>query len=617
MIIAAFLCRLQQSYTNQTVHSNLVDSKINLYLGRYFCKISTMKRTLFLSIFSLLLGATWFFLSSNTDGVLSVYYSGGPANSGIDRTGSPFSGGQTCNACHSGGSGSTTISFALKNASNATVTSYLPGVSYTAEFTVTSNLVIKGFQAVALRSGNLQAGNFTAALTTQSVISSLGGKQYPEHQGSSGTGIFKFTWVAPAAGSGNVTFYACGNGVNGNGGTTGDLPSSPITAVISEAIPTSINYGSTQICNNGFNLTPTITGTQGGTFSVAPAGLVLNPTTGQLNTAASSPGQYTITYTFAGGTATKPMKINPTYNINNTATICSNDSIFLGGAWQNTPGTYTSNLTSISNCDSIVNTTLSVTPASSSQTSVSICQGDSVLIYGQYQSTPGDYVQVLQNSQGCDSIITTQLSTNPVFSTVTFLTICAGESVQFGGNTITQAGTYSVPGQTVNGCDSTQTLQLSVTSVNVAVSNASPNLSAQQSGATYQWVDCNNNFAPIAGATSQTFTATANGSYAVIVTDQNCSDTSVCQTVANVGLGEYAFGETVLYPNPSNGQLGLSFSQKTDAQVNLLDLNGKLLFTDRVVGQTAYHHPLNVAPGTYLVQLQNETGSVQMLWVVK
>jgi len=47
-------------------------------------------------------------------------------------------------------------------------------------------------------------------------------------------------------------------------------------------------------------------------------------------------------------------------------------------------------------------------------------------------------------------------------------------------------------------------------------------LMANQSGATYQWLDCNNNFAEIAGATNQTFTATQNGSYAVEITLNNC-----------------------------------------------------------------------------------------------
>ena len=42
-----------------------------------------------------------------------------------------------------------------------------------------------------------------------------------------------------------------------------------------------------------------------------------------------------------------------------------------------------------------------------------------------------------------------------------------------------------------------------------------------------QWIDCNNG-QPVAGATSQSFAATTPGTYAVIVTDGACSDTSEC-----------------------------------------------------------------------------------------
>ncbi|WP_417353626.1 LamG-like jellyroll fold domain-containing protein [Flavobacterium alkalisoli] len=50
-------------------------------------------------------------------------------------------------------------------------------------------------------------------------------------------------------------------------------------------------------------------------------------------------------------------------------------------------------------------------------------------------------------------------------------------------------------------------------------------------GTTYQWVDCDNEDAPIDEATSQTFTPTASGNYAVIVTNGGCSVQSDCMEV--------------------------------------------------------------------------------------
>ena len=42
-------------------------------------------------------------------------------------------------------------------------------------------------------------------------------------------------------------------------------------------------------------------------------------------------------------------------------------------------------------------------------------------------------------------------------------------------------------------------------------------------GAAYAWIDCNDNNSLISGATSQTYTATYNGEFAVIVTEGGCS----------------------------------------------------------------------------------------------
>jgi hypothetical protein len=78
--------------------------------------------------------------------------------------------------------------------------------------------------------------------------------------------------------------------------------------------------------------------------------------------------------------------------------------------------------------------------------------------------------------------------------------------------TPTVTTTYTVTGTDANGCSNTAQITITVTSLpDVTVTNASGTLTANQAGATYQWIDCNNNNAPIAGATSQSFTPTTSG----------------------------------------------------------------------------------------------------------
>lgn len=56
-------------------------------------------------------------------------------------------------------------------------------------------------------------------------------------------------------------------------------------------------------------------------------------------------------------------------------------------------------------------------------------------------------------------------------------------------------------------------------------------ITVNATGLVYEWVDCDDNFAPIAGETGESFTATETGNYAVIITDGNCIDTSECVEV--------------------------------------------------------------------------------------
>ena len=60
-------------------------------------------------------------------------------------------------------------------------------------------------------------------------------------------------------------------------------------------------------------------------------------------------------------------------------------------------------------------------------------------------------------------------------------------------------------------------------------------LTAQQNGATYQWLDCESNYAPVPGATFQNYGADSTGFYAVQITYADCFgtqiDTSSCHYI--------------------------------------------------------------------------------------
>ena len=124
--------------------------------------------------------------------------------------------------------------------------------------------------------------------------------------------------------------------------------------------------------------------------------------------------------------------INPIASNSQSLSICSNDSVLAGGAFQNTSGTYIDTLTAANGCDSVLTTNLTVNSSSTGSQSISICSDDSVLIGGGYQNTSGTYFDTLTASNGCDSIITTNLTVNQLSAVPTVTadaSYCQGDPI--------------------------------------------------------------------------------------------------------------------------------------------------------------------------------------------
>jgi gliding motility-associated-like protein len=83
----------------------------------------------------------------------------------------------------------------------------------------------------------------------------------------------------------------------------------------------SFSYSGSTFCLSGADPSPTITGTAGGTFTSTPAGLALNPSTGQITLASSTAGTYNVTYTTSG-----PCPANSTVSVTITSSATANFS---------------------------------------------------------------------------------------------------------------------------------------------------------------------------------------------------------------------------------------------------------------------------------------------------
>lgn len=104
-----------------------------------------------------------------------------------------------------------------------------------------------------------------------------------------------------------------------------------------------------------------------------------------------------------------------------------------------------------------------------------------------------------------------------------------------------------------NGCDSTIFLDFTILP-NLGFENSQYPLVASAQNASYQWVDCNNDFNPIPGETNREFYFTTNGSYAVIVNQNGCVDTSGCIEITDASNNINPKHDQVrVYPNPTHG----------------------------------------------------------------
>ncbi|MFK7773681.1 MAG: gliding motility-associated C-terminal domain-containing protein [Saprospiraceae bacterium] len=142
--------------------------------------------------------------------------------------------------------------------------------------------------------------------------------------------------------------------------------------------------------------------------------------------------------------------------------ICENENFFFNGEYINAAGTYIDTLNSVHGCDSII--TLNLVTVEVYQNSIfkNICEGESFFFGGENITASGVYIDTLQTITGCDSIATLNMTVNEVFQFSYAQEICENDSYLFGNQVLTTSGNYADTLHSSEGCDSIVMLQLSV-----------------------------------------------------------------------------------------------------------------------------------------------------------
>ncbi len=285
--------------------------------------------------------------------------------------------------------------------------------------------------------------------------------------------------------------------------------------------------------------------TSGGTYLWSPGG----ETTSTISVSPASSTSYSVIYTLNGcesSPQTSSVTVNPIPAVSvNNVTVCPGETGTITATPSQSGGTY------LWSPGSETTPSINVSPTSSSSYSI---------------------VYTLNGCESSPQTSSVTVNPSPIVS-VNNLTLCQGETgtitatpSQTGGTYLWSPGNETTPSINVspssstsyslvyalNGCESSP-VSSSVTINPIPLNSTTTSgsvISSDLVGAAYQWIDCNQNNTAIPSETGQSYAALTNGSYAVIVTMNGCTDTSACQLITGLGLIEDITNITFVYPNP-------------------------------------------------------------------
>lgn len=247
-------------------------------------------------------------------------------------------------------------------------------------------------------------------------------------------------------------------------------------------------------------------------------------------------------------------------------------------------------------------------------------------IYGLVSAAPGDYqftIYYTANftvfggpvSLGFTAPYRLHIDTGTAIHKTISDTVCQYPGYNFGGNWITASGTYSDTLRSTSGCDSIVMVQLTVIPFDLNVTMVGSSLMAAPGFENYQWFDCDAN-AIVSDEISNVFTPVAPGSYSVIIQNGACSGTSSCFTFTSISSANKNPDFRII-PQPASDHVRISMEgEKHPFEMEVFDLNGRLLIRRNSVMPESLVDVHSLVPGMYMMRLMGrEKSFYARLWI--
>ncbi len=260
----------------------------------------------------------------------------------------------------------------------------------------------------------------------------------------------------------------------------------------------------------------------------------------------------TTTLTSAIGTDNQSVCINNaiasiTYSYNNFAPTISglpnginfttNNGIVTINGTPTIAGTFNYNLSIPGNCGSVQTTTGTIVVSNFSVgTIVANACSPYTAPWGTVYTQSGTYTDTLTTLNGCDSIVSVNLTITPAIIAPPLTTSACSTYTAPWGTVYTQSGSYSDTLTNVNGCDSVFSVNLTITglpTITATSQSASCGLPDGNATATAAGGAGNYSYSWSNGATGNFVTGISSGNYVVTATDQNGCASSIQVTVLN------------------------------------------------------------------------------------
>ncbi len=301
------------------------------------------------------------------------------------------------------------------------------------------------------------------------------------------------------------------------------------------------------------------------------------------------------------------------FNLSNSST-CIGQSVTLTNLSTNAPTSYNWSIPG-------------GTPSSSTQAAPSISF-----------ASAGTYTVSLTATNAFGSNTTTRNITvhpNPsVSSSITPNPYCIGSSVTFGasgansynwningsnygGSNVTVVSlnssttTGTVTGTDANGCSATQNFTATgIAPASVIITSNNGTLEATSGFSSYQWY---RNGTLISGATSASYTPSQEGTYHVVIIDNNgCSASSNSENIKpSTSVTEENSVDFTIYPNPTTDWATVKWKNiNDDLEIKVMDITGKILSLYQINAKENSSLQVSLeqfAQGIYLVKIQSKS----------